>query len=147
MEQNILSFLMNHWALWLALCGILGLMAINEQLTQKKRPKTLSVTAAIESINHEQAVVVDLRNPDLFRTGHILDALCISADDQTRLNKYKNTLLLLVCARGVQSTALALKLRKDGFTHPMVLAGGMQAWLAANLPVIKNKKTNSTKKD
>ena len=139
MEQQITQFLLNHSALWLALLGILVIMALNEGITKRRSPKTLSVTAAVQCMNHDQAVVIDLRDKEIFRAGHLIGALCISAEELPRLIKYKKSLLILVCPRGLQSTALAVKLRKEGFTQPMVLGGGMNAWQAAHLPVVKGK--------
>ena len=135
------QFVLNHWALWLALVVILLLVFINELLAQKKQAKALSPSAAVEMINHEEAIVIDLRDPETFRAGHIIDAICTPADDfnQKRMEKYKSKPLIIVCARGVQSAALATKLREQGYTAPMVLAGGITAWQAASLPLVKGK--------
>ena len=140
------QFIMNHWGLWLALIAVLLSIFVNELITQKKRAKTLSSSAVIDMINHENAVVIDLRDQELFRAGHIIDAICASADDFTkpRMEKYKNKPLILVCARGLQSTALASKLREQGFTQPLVLAGGFAAWQEAGLPSVKTKGKGNT---
>ena len=141
MEQQIMQFLVNHWALCLAFVGIIAIILINELVTKKQSPKTLSPSAAVEYINHEQAVVIDLRDKELFRSGHIIGALCLTTEELPRLVKYKTSPLILVCLRGLQSTTLALKLRKEGFTQAMVLNGGMNAWQAAGLPMVKGKKS------
>ncbi len=140
MEQ-LTQFAANHWQLWLSLLIILILIFVNELISQKKRGKELSTTAAVEMMNHHNAVVIDLRDSDAFRAGHIIDAIRASADDfnQKKMDKYKNKPIILVCARGLQSSALAVKLRAQGFTQPMTLAGGMAAWQTNNLPVIKGK--------
>jgi len=135
------QFVTNHWALWVALIVILLLVLINELYSQKKRAKELSPSAAIDLINHENAVVIDLRDPELFRAGHIIDSVCTPSDDfsQKRMEKYKTKPVILVCARGLQSVVMATKLRAEGFTQPMVLAGGITAWQAAGLPLVKGK--------
>lgn len=135
------QFITHHWGLWLALVVILSLVLINELHSQKKRAKELSPNAAIDLINHENAVVIDLRDPELFRAGHIIGAICTPADDfsQKRMEKYKTKPLILVCARGLQSVVVATKLRTQGFTQPMILAGGITAWQAAGLPLVKGK--------
>ena len=141
MEQ-LEQFVTHHWQLWLALIAILALIFINELLAQKKRAKELSTAATVEMINHEQAIVIDLRDLEAFRAGHIIDAIRTAADDlnQQRIEKYKTKPVILVCARGLQSAALAATLRKQGLTQPiMVLAGGMAAWQEANLPMVKGK--------
>lgn len=135
------QFITNHWGLWLALVGVLALIYINELLSQKKRAKELSAVAAVEMINHENAMVIDLREQEIFRAGHIIDAIRASADNfsEQRMEKYKKKPLILVCAKGLQSTALAMKLRELGFEQPMVLAGGIAAWQEAGLPLVKGK--------
>ena len=47
--------------------------------------------------------------------------------------------MILVCARGTQAPALAKKLRSQGFTELLVLAGGMAAWQGCDLPLVKGK--------
>ena len=140
--EQIRHFITNHWELCLALVAILVLIYINELLAQKKRGKELTTAAAIDMINHEQAIIIDLRDLEAFNAGHIIDAIRSSADDfnQKRMDKYKQKPLILVCARGLQSATLATKLREQGFVQPMVLAGGFAAWQEANLPVVKKKK-------
>lgn len=135
------QFILNHWGLWLALILILLLIFINESLEQKKRAKEVSPQAAVNLINHDNATVIDLRDADSFRSGHIIDAIRATADDftQQRMDKYKNKPLLLVCARGLQSAQLAAKLREQGFSQPIVLAGGISAWQTAELPLVKGK--------
>lgn len=140
MEQ-LTQFTTNHWQLVLALVVILVTIFINELVSQKKRGNELSTSAAIEMINHENAVIIDLRDADAFRSGHIIDAIHAPSDDlgEKRMEKYKTKPIILVCARGLQSAALATKLRAKGFTQPMVLAGGITAWQTADLPLIKGK--------
>lgn len=108
---------------------------------QKMRAKELSPPAAVALLNEDNTVVIDLRDKDIFRNGHIINAINASKDDfeQKRMDKYKDKPLLLVCARGTESTALAGKLRTEGFSQPLVLAGGIAAWQSSDLPLIKGK--------
>ena len=75
------QFITNHWELWLALVVVLLFIFINELLSQKKRAKELSPAAVIEMMNHENAIVIDLRDSATFRAGHIIDAKLATADD------------------------------------------------------------------
>lgn len=139
---QFMQFIQNHWQLWVGLAVIFILILINEFLMQKKRAVTLSTHAAIDKINHENAVVFDLRPIEAFQAGHIIDAIRVTEDDflQQRMAKYKTQPIILVCPRGLQSATLANRLRQQGFTQPLVLAGGMTAWQTANLPIVKGKK-------
>lgn len=135
------QFITNHWGLWLALSIVLALIFINELLTQRKKAKEISPQTAVNLINHENAVVVDLREAELFRKGHIIDAVRATPDDftQQRMDKYKTKPIILVCARGLQSAQLAAKLQAQGFSKLMVLSGGITAWQTAELPLVKGK--------
>lgn len=136
---HLSEFITNHWALCLALVIIFVIIFINESLSLKKQGKEISTAETIDMINNQNATVIDTRSVELFKQGHIIGAIRASETDfnQPKMEKYKNKPIILVCARGMQSAALATKLRKQEFTQVMVLAGGMSAWQAANLPVTK----------
>lgn len=140
--EHLGQFISNHWQLWLAFVIILVITFVNELYSQKKRAKELSTGAAVEMMNNEQAVVIDVRDAQTYSAGHIIGAIHASADDfsQQRMDKHKNKPIIFVCAKGLQSATLAAKVRTQGFTQPMVLAGGIEAWQAANLPLVKGKK-------
>lgn len=133
------QFISNHWLLWVALVIILILIFIYELISQKKKAKELSPAAAVDAINNLDAVVIDLRDAEAYRAGHIINSIRASVEDfsQKKMEKYKNKPLILVCARGLQSSSLATKLREQGYTQPMVLSGGIASWTGANLPLVK----------
>lgn len=141
MEQ-ISQFIMNHWALSLAFVGILLLIYINEWFTKANGPHALSPQLAVEKINHNDAVVIDLRNQEAFSAGHIINAISATADDfdLPRMDKYKQKAIILVCPRGTQAQTLATQLKSKGFVNAMVLAGGLSAWQSAGLPLVKGNK-------
>lgn len=140
--EHLSQFVLNHWQLCLVFIVILACALGNEWYGQKKRAKELSPSAIIELINNEQAIVFDIREQPSFRAGHIINAIHATIEDftQQRMNQYKTQPIILVCAKGLQSAPLAAQLRTQGFTQPLVLAGGMAAWQAAELPIIKSKK-------
>lgn len=139
--SQLSEFVTHHWPLWVALVIILVVIFINELISQKKRGKELTTASAVEMMNHENAVVIDIRDADAFRAGHIIDSILASAEDfnQERMNKYKSKPVIIVCAKGLQSSTLAAKLRQQGFEQPMSLTGGIAAWQAENLPLVKGK--------
>ncbi|MFT4058882.1 MAG: rhodanese-like domain-containing protein [Legionella sp.] len=139
MEQ-FSQFITNHWLLWLLFIVILFLTFLNELISQKKKAKELSPQKAVELINNEDAVVIDLREKEAFKNGHIINAINAKSDDfaQQKMEKYKGIPIILVCERGVQSPILASKISTQGY-QPMVLNGGINAWQAADLPLVKGK--------
>ncbi|MDF1646434.1 MAG: rhodanese-like domain-containing protein [Legionellaceae bacterium] len=142
MEKQLFAFVTHHWSLCLAFFGVLVLMLINERFMQKQGPKNLSPSHAVDAMNHDRAAVIDMRDIESFRQSHIVDAKNMPNASIEKLEKYKTKPFILICARGLQSSALAVKLRKQGFNQVMVLTGGITAWKAASLPLVKGKKEN-----
>lgn len=140
MMNQFQEFVLHHWELWLALLAVLSLLLINEHVTKKNGPQALSTAAAIDAINHQDAVVIDLRDAAAYQTGHVVGSKNLPGEPLGKLEQYKQKPLILVCSRGLQSSALAVKLRKQGFTNVMILAGGITAWKTASLPLTKGKK-------
>lgn len=138
--EHLSQFIMNHWPLCLAFIGILALVFINEVLMQKKQAKQLTPQSAVAMINNENAVIVDLRDKESFKNGHIIDSINVTAEDFAlpKMNKYKNKNIILACARGLQSPAVAAKIRVQGY-QPLILGGGIAAWQSADLPLVKGK--------
>ncbi len=101
----------------------------------------LGTTEAINLINRNHAIVIDVRNDAEFASGHIVDARNIPLDKLAeRLNelaKFKDKPVLVNCQRGMRSAKACDILRKAEFTKVNNLAGGIDAWLAAKLPVVK----------
>lgn len=84
-------------------------------------------------------VLVDVRTPEEFATGHIKGAKLIdfhAPDFQTRLSTLpRDGEILLYCRSGNRS-GQALSVMKDmGFTDARHVAGGINAWRVQGLPV------------
>lgn len=140
--EHLGQFIINHWGLWLLLLIIVISILVNESIVQKMRAKSLSPQALVAVLNeNEDVLVVDLRDKDSYKKGHIINALLAKEEDflSQRMDKHKAKKIVLVCARGSQSPALAAKLRSQGFPDLMILAGGMQAWQSSEMPVVKEK--------
>jgi rhodanese-related sulfurtransferase len=138
--EHLSQFIINHWLLWLAFIFLLLLTFFNELLSQRKKAKEISPQAAITMLNNEEAIIIDLRDKESFKNGHIIHSINASADDfaQNHMNKYKEKNIVLLCARGLQSSAVADKIRAYGY-QPFVLRGGMDAWKGEGLPLVKGK--------
>ena len=93
-------------------------------------------------INRESGVVVDVRTPDEFSKGHIVDAVNIpapqiTANNISQIEKHKDAPTIVVCESGMRAPAAASALSKAGFTRVFVLRGGLASWRGENLPVTK----------
>lgn len=140
MPNDLFTFLLRHQTLSIALALVLVFLIILEIFRAKGRPFQISPRETINRINHENAVVIDVRNQDSFKKGHIIDAILISSEEikssPKKLDKYKKRPIILVCATGLESPKLAALLLKQGY-NAYSLTGGLRAWREADLPLIK----------
>ncbi|MCE0722664.1 rhodanese-like domain-containing protein [Legionella resiliens] len=136
--EHLGQFIINHWQLWLTLIVILVLIFINELVTQKKKAKELTPQAAVDLINNENAVVIDLRDKEAFKQGHIIDSINVKSEDfeQQKMDKYKNVPIILISARSSEAQTIASKIRTQGY-QPHILSGGITSWQNAELPLVK----------
>jgi rhodanese-related sulfurtransferase len=133
------DFIEHHWQLCVAFVVIFVIIFIYEYITSQKQGKSLSVEQAVDQINNHDAVVIDLRSAELYKKGHIINAIRASEADfkLPKMQRYKEQPVILVCARGIESNLLAAKLYKQGFMQVMLLTGGISAWQAARLSLVK----------
>ena len=94
---------------------------------------------AVQLINREKAVVVDVCEPAEYQAGHVGGARNIPLDQlQDKLPaavKNKATPLVLVCASGVRSGRAVAIARKLGYENAQSLTGGLKRWRDADLPI------------
>ncbi len=90
--------------------------------------------------NGQPLLILDVRQPDEYRAGHIAGAKLIPLNELGRrvdeLPKDKE--ILCVCASGARSSAAAGQLSGAGF-NVLNLRGGMSGWQRAGYPVKKGK--------
>ena len=102
----------------------------------------LTPPAAVQLINREKAVVVDVCEASEFAAGHVGGAKNIPLGDlEAKLAgavKNKTVPLILVCQSGARSGRAVLIAKKLGYEQAQSLGGGLAAWKAANLPVEKS---------
>jgi len=101
----------------------------------------VSTAEAVQLINRERAVVVDVCETEEFAAGHVGGAKNVPvAQIEQRLPevvKNKTVPLILVCASGARANRALGVAKKLGYEKAQVLAGGMKSWKEANLPVEK----------
>ncbi|HHH4895526.1 TPA: rhodanese-like domain-containing protein, partial [Escherichia coli] len=99
---------------------------------------------ATRLINKEDAVVVDLRQRDDFRKGHIAGSINllpseIKANNVGELEKHKDKPVIVVDGSGLQCQEPANALTKAGFAQVFVLKEGVAGWAGENLPLVRGK--------
>lgn len=103
--------------------------------------KEVDYTAALQLINHKNALVLDVREEGEYKLGHILNSMLIPLgklnERMGELEKYKERPIVVVCRSGNRSGTACAALGKRGFIQAYNLAGGVTAWQKANLPMEK----------
>lgn len=127
----------NIWLIGLALlsAGALAFPAL------QRRGQKVSLLQVTQLINAGKTVLVDVREPAEFAAGHVRDAIAIPLGElgnrAAELEKHKSRTIVTVCASGVRSARAVDVLKKAGFAEVYSLEGGMEAWQAQGLPVVK----------
>lgn len=137
--SEYLQFASAHPLLMAVLTASLLAIIANEVHGNLTGGKKLSPPEVVRLINDRDARVIDVRPVADFKKGHLMGAINIpSAKLQERLgeiDKDKTRPVILYCALGGTARESAELLRKQGFAEAFPLRGGLNAWLAANLPV------------
>ncbi len=101
----------------------------------------VNTARAIELINREDALVLDVRDAGEYGAGHILGAkhLPLARIDEGagELAKKKERPLIVYDDGGERSAKAAAALKRQGFVQVASLSGGLDAWRQAGLPVEK----------
>ena len=102
----------------------------------------LSASAAVQLINREKAVVVDVCEANEFAAGHVTGAKNVPLGELGArlpgLAKNKAVPLIMVCASCARSSRSVAIAKKLGYQQAQSLGGGLKAWKDANLPVEKS---------
>lgn len=137
----MLQFVIDNWYLFVALAVILFLLAAGPISQQMHGIRNANTAQAIQLLNRENGVVVDVCEPKEFSAGHVPNAINLplsSLKDRLRdLEKHKNKPIIVSCRSGNRSLKAAVILRKHGFATVYNLAGGLLAWERDNLPLEK----------
>lgn len=129
--------LQNIWLVLLALVSGLTLIwpSVSGRISGIKQ---VGPQEAVMLLNHEDALILDVREDSEYRDGRIPKARHIPLrqlkDRLEDLEKYKDRAIIAVCRTGSRSSHACNLLRKAGYERVHNLAGGMVAWEQAGLP-------------
>lgn len=139
--ENLNVFIANHLGLVYLLAVTMTALMFIEYLRAKRSGMRVGPKEAVLLINKKNAVVIDIRTQDNYRSGHIVDAVNAPLrdwnDSSKKLDKFKAKLVIIVCNNGIESQKAAATLAKQGYTA-LALSGGMRAWSSAELPLVKD---------
>jgi len=135
--MNPTEFLITYWYYVLAFL-VTGFLFIREVFDYAPK-NAMTPFEATALINRKRAGVVDVRDVEAFKAGHLPSAVHIPLDQlgdrYNELKKYKNKKLLVIAERNNQASSAVKLLEKSGFSDVYMLNGGMEKWKTEGLPV------------
>ncbi|NCT85499.1 MAG: rhodanese-like domain-containing protein [Comamonadaceae bacterium] len=135
-----MNFLIENWFLLVAAI-VSGGMLLWPMLVSGSQGAALSPAEAVQLINRDKGVLIDVSEPEEFAKIHAVGARNIpfgQIEGHKQLPSNKALPLVLLCPTGARAGRAAGMLRKLGYEKARVLAGGLKAWRDANLPVEKS---------
>ena len=134
------SFLADNW-IWILAAATSGGVLLWQQL-QQAGASGVTPAAAVQLINREKAVVIDVCSAEEFAAGHVAGAKHIPLAElgiAKGLPGNKKLPLIVVCASGMRAGRAAAQLKKLGYDNAQVLQGGMKSWREAQMPVERSQ--------
>lgn len=118
-------------------------------LVAEARARITEITSRDFFAEHGDSVLIDVREPAEFSTGHIEGAINIprgvlefEVDAHPAVGgvsdpalAYKNRPVVIYCRSGGRAALAAQSLQSMGFSNVCSLAGGIAAWTASGLPL------------
>ena len=139
--QPYIEFAIKHWELCLAFVVVLGLFSGLELRAKLSGLAQLTPNAAVALTNRDEAIILDIRDHEQFAKGHILGSINIPAHDLeqklNQLDKYRDKTIIIVHSPGQAPGKTGVVLQSNGFLNVKNLTGGINAWVDANLPLVK----------
>ena len=131
------QFLAQQWILVAALATTLTMLMLHES---RKAGPALSINEAVQLVNGDGGIFLDIREATDYARGHITDAVHIPAaalvKRSNELEKYRDKPVVVVCKMGQSAGPATKSLRAQGFSRAQKLSGGMMEWDAQKLPIV-----------
>lgn len=132
-----MNFLVDNWMLVLLVLTS-GAMLLLPTL-QGAGASALGTGAAVNLINREKGLLIDVSEPEEFSGGHAGGSRNVPLGQlEERLPqvvKNKALPLILLCPTGARARRAEAMARKLGYERAQALAGGLKAWREAKLPI------------
>ena len=107
---------------------------MGEEGNKEGQAETIGAEEAREVLGKNEAVAIDLRDEEEWRTGHLPGARRISADELSEVDDLPDQKLIIVSEDGKEAAEVAEKLRSDDH-DAVALEGGMDEWRSDDLPM------------
>ena len=134
------AFIYNNIVLFSAFI-ILGLLIINHEIKSHFSPtKNINCDDLINAMNNSKALLIDMRNAEEFKAGHIVGAKNYSLDDLANLDVSVADDAIITYANDEKAAIQAADLIvKQGAKEVFYLEGGLSSWIDNNMPLSGDK--------
>lgn len=141
---RLTEFVGNNALLVAITAGVLIALVATEAGRFFRKYRAVSPAQLTQLINRENALVIDVGALSDYEAGHIVGARHIAPSqfdpENKDLAKVRDLPVAVYCKTGQASAQAAARLAKAGFGKVHWLDGGLNAWLAAELPVTKARR-------
>lgn len=137
--MELVTFLGNHPFLVAAAALLATMIVVVEVRRMTRTYAEVGPVQAVRLVN-DDALVVDVRSPERYQTGHIAGARNIplerlAEEAEKRLGSGKDRPLLIYCDNGLVGARAAALLRKLDFRNVSNLRGGLETWRREGYPL------------
>lgn len=113
--------------------------------SQEKNSQQENVIQVVEASEYDMLktgeILIDIRTPEEFESGHLEGAVNINffdADFMEQLSAFnKEESVFIYCRSGGRSAKASSKMQAAGFTKVIDLKGGIKSWRKNNLKIVK----------
>lgn len=140
--SEIAAFFTRHYMMCGAWIVVLILLIVFQFKIMVARVKKTTANMAIQMVNKQEGLFVDVRTVDNFKQGHIANSINVTALEikegkLQRIEKNRNKPVILVGKDKFDTDTFnsARLLKKNGFSQIYVLSGGIMEWSSDNLPL------------
>jgi rhodanese-related sulfurtransferase len=137
---EVQSFLSDNIILFSILAGLIIVYGVVEIFMNQSTHGVIEVSPqkAIDLLNHQNALLLDIRPLTDFNDTHCIGAVSVH-NANAKLEQFKNKPVIVVCNSGRSSITYAKELTAQGFTQALSLAGGIIGWKNADFPLTSYK--------
>ena len=134
------AFIYNNIVLFSAFI-ILGLLIINHEMKSHfSATKNINCDDLINTMNNSKTLLIDMRNAEEFKAGHIVGAKNYSLDDLANLDVSVADDAIITYANDEKAAIQAADLiLKQGAKEVFYLEGGLSSWIDNNMPLSGGK--------
>ena len=136
--ERVFEFAVNHYILVSLFVAFLLAILV---LESRRGGKKISAQGAVNLINRDEAVVVDIRDRKDFNEGRITGSINIPLNSiksrASELKKFKDKQIIVADKMGQHSAMAVKQLNAEGYANVVRLHGGVADWKGSNLPLVK----------